>query len=326
MVKIGMMSFAHLHAESYASVTRHIANAELVGIADDDAARGREMAGKFGAAFFGSYPELLRQDIDAVIVCSENVRHRDLTVLAAEVGKHVLCEKPLAPTVEDCREMIQACEKHKVKLQTAFPCRYSAAMMQAKRAVESGQLGRILAMKGTNHGRCPGGWFIDKKLAGGGAVMDHTVHVTDLMRWLLGSEVSQVYAEISNKMFGQDYDDTGLLTLEFQDGSFATLDSSWSRPKSFPTWGDVTLEITGTGGVLSLDLFNQKIDVMSDASMRLTWDYWGSNIDHGMVSAFVNSIDQHLPIEVTGEDGLAATEVVQAAYRSAELGEPVKLR
>lgn len=326
MVKLGMMSFAHMHAESYAGVITQLPNAEIACIADDDPARGREMAAQFSTRYCESYDELLRQDIQAVVVCSENVRHRDLTLMAAEAGKHVLCEKPLAPTVDDCRTMITGCEKHGVKLQTAFPCRYSPAMIQTKRTVDAGQIGKVLAIKGTNHGMCPGGWFIDKKLAGGGAVMDHTVHVADLMRWLLGSEVAEVYAEIDNRIFCQDYDDTGLLTIEFQNGTFATLDASWSRPKSFPIWGDVTMEITGTDGVISLDMFNQKISVFSDASMRCSWDYWGSNIDHGLVSAFVNSIDDNLPIEITGEDGLAATEVVEAAYLSAERHAPVKLR
>ncbi len=325
MVKIGMMSFAHLHADSYAAAVQQTPNAKLVGVADDDAERGRKVADRYVMSFFNSYADLLRQDIDAVIICSENVRHKEMTVMAAEAGKHVLCEKPLAPSIEDCKDMIRACKEHGVKLQTAFPCHFSPAKIQAKQAIEAGKLGEILAIKGTNHGKCPGGWFIDKDLAGGGAVMDHTVHVVDLMRWVLGSEISEVYAEIGNRMFGQDFDDIGMLTFEFQDGTFATLDISWSRSKSFPTWGDVTMFITGTKGVLSLDLFNQKIDVYSDSSSGCAWDFWGSNIDYGLVSAFVNSIDQDLPIVTTGDDGLAATEAVMAAYRSFELGEPVKL-
>jgi len=323
MVKLGIMSFAHMHAGGYASACREIPNAELVGIADDDAARGRQMAERFQTRYFDSYDELLEQDIAGVIVTPENVRHRELTVLAAQAGKHVMCEKPLAPTAADCRAMIEVCRRSGVKLQTAFPCRYSPAMQRAKQAIESGQTGRILAIKGTNHGMCPGGWFIDRKLSGGGAVMDHTVHVVDLMRWVLKSEVSEVYAETSNLMFHQDFEDIGILTLQFKDGTFATIDSSWSRPKSFPFWGDVTMEIVGTDGVISLDLFDQKIDVYSDATMRVSWNYWGSSPDLGLVAAFVRSIEQDSPVEVSGEDGLAATEVVEAAYRSAETGEPV---
>jgi len=326
MVKLGVMSYAHMHAAGYSAAMADIPNARLAAVADHDAERGRKMAERFGAKYVPSYEDLVKEDIQGVIVCPENVRHRELTIIAAQAGKHVLCEKPLAPTVEDCRAMIDECKKHNVKLMTAFPCRYSPAMIQAKRAIDAGQIGKILAIKGTNHGVCPGGWFIDKKLAGGGAVVDHTVHVADLMRWILGSEVSEVYAEIGNLMFHSDYDDIGMLTLTFQDGTFATIDSSWSRPKSFPFWGDVTLEIVGTDGTISLDLFNQKIELYCDATMRASWEYWGSNLDRGLVAAFVNSIEHNVPVEVSGEDGLAATEVVEAAYQSAQMGEPVKLR
>ena len=246
--------------------------------------------------------------------------------MAAEAGKHVMCEKPLASTVADCRAMIEACAKNGVKLQTAFPCRYSPAVLRAKQAIDDGEIGELLGINGTNHGMCPGGWFVDKKLSGGGAVMDHTVHVADLMRWILKSEVSQVYAEIGNLMFAQDFDDSGIVSLQFQNRAFATIDCSWSRPKSFPIWGDVTLQIVGTEGAISLDLTNQKTELYSDETMRFSWNCWGTNLDSAMVAAFVRSIETNQPVDVTGEDGLAATEIVEAAYRSAELGLPVGLR
>lgn len=325
-VRIGMMSFAHMHAFSYAGCVNAIGKAELVGVADHNADRAKKMAEQFNTRSFDSYENLLASDIDAVIVCSENVRHRELTEMAAAAGKHVMSEKPLAPTVADAQAMIEACKKAGVKLQTAFPCRYHPAMQRAKQAIDAGQIGKLVAIKGTNHGMCPGGWFIDKKLAGGGAVIDHTVHVTDLMRWVTGSEVAEVYAEIDNKMFNEDYDDTGMLTLQFANGVFATLDSSWSRPKSFPTWGDVTMEILGEAGTISMDMFAQKMNVYSDSNMRCSWSYWGSNIDMGLVSAFVNSIAEDKPVEVTGEDGMEAVRVVEGAYESSRVGKAVKVR
>lgn len=325
-VKIGMMSFAHMHAFSYAACVNAIPDAEFVGVADNDAARGKQAAEQSGTQFFDSYKSLLSADIDAVIICSENVLHRELTEMAASAGKHVMSEKPIAPTVADAKAMIDACKNAGVKLQTAFPCRYHPAMQRAKQAIDSGQIGKIVAIKGTNHGMCPGGWFIDKKLAGGGAVIDHTVHVTDLIRWVTGSEVTEVYAEIDNTMFGQDYDDVGMLTLQLADGTFATLDSSWTRPKSFPTWGDVTMEILGEEGVISMDMFAQKMNIYSDSSMRCSWGYWGSNIDLGLVNSFVKAVAEDKPVEITGEDGMEAVRVVEGAYESARIGTIAKIR
>ncbi len=324
-VKIGIMSMAHMHAYSYADAVRSMPNAELAGIADHDTDRAIETATTFETTAFARYADLLRTDIDAVIIGSENVRHRELCEMAADAGKHVLCEKPLATSVEDGQAMIAACRKRQVQLMTAFPCRFSPAMGRLRTTVIDGAAGSILAIRGTNRGRCPFGWFVQTELSGGGAVIDHTVHVTDLMRWLTGSEVVEVYAEISNRMFGQDFDDTGFLNLRFANGVFASLDTSWSRPKSFPTWGDVTMAVVCDRGTLTLDMFAQNLVLYSDKSGATSWSHWGDNIDRLMLEAFVSAIADGQPVPITGEDGLRAAEVALAAYRSAETGEPVVL-
>lgn len=324
-VKIGMMSFAHMHAHGYAEQLMKLPEAQIVGIADDDAERAEKMAAKFQARKFDTYQQLLAADIDAVVICSENVRHREHAEMAAAAGKHVLCEKPLAASVEDGKAMIEACRKGGVKLMTAFPCRYSPAMTRLKALVDCGTIGKVLAAKTTNHGMMPGGWFTDLKLSGGGAVIDHTVHVADLLRVLLGAEPVEVYAEISNLMYHQDYDDIGMLTIGFDNGVFATLDSSWSRPKSYLTWGDVTIDLVGTGGVLSMDMFNQNFLNCKDSDMRTRWNWWGSNLDYGLVKDFVNIVANDLPVTVTGEAGLKAAQVAIAAYESARTGEPVRI-
>ena len=325
MLRIGMMSFAHMHAYSYASCLKELEDVELVGIADDDQKRGKEAAEKYGTKYYKSYEQLLKENLDGVIICSENSRHRQLTEMAAEKGVHVLCEKPIATTVEDAQAMIQICRQKGVKLGIAFPCRFSPAMRRAKEMIDRGRIGEILAIMGTNHGRMPGGWFIDRRLAGGGAVMDHTVHVVDLMRWILKDEVKTVYAEVGTLLHNIDIDDCGLLTMEFQKGVFATLDTSWSRPPWYPIWGDVTMEIVGTRGVISLDLFAQTLSVY-DQRNRVSWEDWGSSIDLGLIRDFTTRIAQDKPLFITGEDGLRALEVALAAYKSSEEKRTVRLR
>lgn len=324
-VRIGILSFAHMHAFSYAHQVTSIPEAVLVGVADHDLARGRAMAEKFGARCFDGYEDILRADVDAVIVTSENFRHKDLVVMAAEAGKHVLCEKPISVSVPDAREMIDACDRNGVKLMTAFPCRYHPAMVRLKEAIDGGCIGDVLAIKGTNRGRNPGGWFIDPKQSGGGAVMDHTVHVLDLMRWVLRCEATEVYAEIGNALYKGDYDDTGMLTVTFENGVFATIDTSWSRPNSFPTWGDVTMLITGTNGIVMLDMFAQNMVLYHGDSEKVEHVNWGSDIDYGLIKDFVTTVGADVPVSITGEDGLKAMEVALGAYRSAQTGAPVKL-
>src|SRR5690625_1483751 len=215
------------------------------------------------------------------------------------------------------------CKEHNVILQTAFPVRFNSSIVRVKNVIDEGKLGRILAVKGTNPGKNPGGWFLDPSQSGGGAVIDHTVHVVDVMRWIMKSEVSEVYAEIDNLFANGPVDDCGILTMEFDNGVFATLDCSWSRNETYPTWGDVTIEFIGTEGTIAVDAFKQKINVYSEAGLE--WDFWGDDMDEGLVRDFIQSIRENREPSITGEDGLKAVQVALAAYESSENNAPVKV-
>lgn len=324
-VKIGVMSFAHMHAYSYASALNKLDFVDFVGIADEESSRAKKFAKEFNTKAFKSYEEMLRSDIDAVVVCSENMNHRKHVVLAAQSEKHVLCEKPIAGNLHDAEAIIEVAKRSHIQLMTAFPCRYHPAFVSLKKSVKAGDLGDLLAIKGTNQGRCPGGWFTDLSLSGGGAIIDHTVHLMDLIRDMTGAEPTRVYAEIDNRMLDKDFDDTGILTVDFSNGMFVTIDSSWSRPKSYPTWGNVNMDVTGTIGTASMKMFQQKIDYYSDENKGFFYLYWGDDMDYEMVKSFATSIHKGKDVEVTGEDGLAALKVAMAAYESAKTGKVIDL-
>ncbi len=326
-LKIGILSFAHMHAASYAAALAAHPGADLVGIADVDAERGRRQAEVFNTQFFEGEAALLDQNLDGVVVTSENVHHRRLVEMAAGAGvKAILCEKPLATTLEDAQAMIDVCRAAGVTLATAFPCRYSPAYQRLHEQVSAGAIGDVLALRGTNHGKMPGGWFTDTALSGGGAVIDHTVHVADLNRHLLGREAVEVYAEIGHGFYHQKWEDTGFLSIRYDGGVFATLDTSWSRPASYPTWGDVTLQVLGTGGVLELDMFKQNLVSYGAEGQGTSWVPWGSDTDAGLITDFLKLAGgQRVPLLASGEDGLAALAVALAAYRSAELGAPAAI-
>ncbi|MBC8140314.1 MAG: Gfo/Idh/MocA family oxidoreductase [Armatimonadetes bacterium] len=324
-MKIGILSVAHPHAQSYAQAVVDNPDATFTGIYDADAKRGQETAARFGTEYFASPDDLLAGGLDGVIVASENVHHRRHVEAAAGAGvRAILCEKPLATTVADAQAMINACAAANVRLATAFPCRYSPAFRRLLEQVRGGAIGEVLAIRGTNRGKCPFHWFVDKALSGGGAVIDHAVHVADLNRLLLGREATSVYAEIGSGFHGQEWDDTGFLSINYGDEVFATLDTSWSRPKTYPTWGDVTLQVVGTGGVLDADLFAQNITHYDDAAGTVTNSHWGSGTDAALVADFLRLAGgETAPNIATGEDGLHALAVALAAYHSAKAGQPV---
>ncbi len=326
-LKVGILSFAHMHATAYAAALTAHPDADFIGLADPDSKRGQNAARQFGTRYFPTAEAVFETSPDAVIVTSENVHHRAMVEQAAQAGvRAILCEKPLATTLEDAQAMLDTCAAHGVKLATAFPCRHSPAFQRLRAHVQSGAIGNILAIRGTNRGTMPGGWFVDRALSGGGAVIDHTVHVADLNRRLLGREAVEVYAETGHGFYHRAWEDTGFLSIRYDGGAFATLDTSWSRPKTYPTWGDVTLEVVGTGGVATLDMFAQHLVHYNDSAGRAGWPGWGSDIDAGLVADFLRlAAGQDAPTLATGEDGLRALEVALAAYRSAETASPVTL-
>ena len=324
-VRVGILSFAHVHAPNYAAALGGLGSAEFVGVADEDADRGREAADLYGARFFERAEELFGA-VDAVVVCSENRRHAGDVVPALRAGVDVLCEKPISTAVEDASEMIRASGETGRRLGIAFPVRHAPAVRRAREVVRSGAIGRVLAVNGTNHGQSPGGWFLDPEMSGGGAVMDHTVHVADTLRFLLGVEVRSVYAEIGTFFGTKNVDDAGILTLELEggvaDGAFATVDQSWSRGAGYPTWGDFTLRITGSSGVLDVDAFSRSITTFDHESGGASWTHTGGDPNALMLEDFLG-VAGGGRIGAGGEDGLRALEVVLAAYRSGESHAPV---
>jgi len=327
-LRFAILSFAHVHAWSYARVLRSLEEAELVAIYDDDPERLRRAAELYGVRdAYTDYRQLLRRDdVDAVVIASENAKHAELAVAAAEAGKHMIVEKPLATTLEDAERMIRAAERAGVKLQQAFVMRYHDATVEVKRMLEAGAVGRVLAITTTNHGKFPGLWFDDPKLAGGGAVMDHTVHTADLMRWYTGDEVEEVYAVIGRNIRPHlRSEDCALISLRFRGGVLGSIDCSWSRHEGWPIWGDVFLAVYGTEGFIAVDAFRPCINLVTDEGRRFTWHYFGPDADFNMIRDFVHAVLEDRPPRATGYDGYKALEVALAAYESAKAGSPVKL-
>jgi predicted dehydrogenase len=329
-MKVGIMSFAHHHGEAYIQNLLAIPQIELLGVADDESSRGQRIAAENGTRYFPTYEGLIEAGPDGVIICSENNKHRPLVELAAAGGSNILCEKPIATTVEDAQAIVDACNRAGVLLMTAFPMRFSTPLVEVKNWIDAGELGEIYCFNATNQGALPKvhrEWFADKELAGGGALMDHTVHLLDIMRWYLESEVSEVYAQI-NHIFHADEVDVetgGLELITFENGTFASIDSSWSRPPYWPSWGGLAFEMITERGAVLVDAFRQNLTIYRQDWQRAGWTYWGSDANQAMVNEFIAAIQDNRQPFVSGYDGLKAVEVVEAAYLSAECGQPLSL-
>ncbi|MDZ7706155.1 MAG: Gfo/Idh/MocA family oxidoreductase [Trueperaceae bacterium] len=330
-MRLGIMSFAHLHAEGYVGNLRDLPGVEVVGFSDTDHERGARVAELFDVRWFDRHEDLLAEGLDGVLVCSENAHRRELVEMAAEAGVHVLCEKPIEVTLADARAMKDVCDRYGVQFMTAFPMRFDASVRATKGVLERGELGTLYAVNGINHSEIPTdhrAWFAQKALAGGGAVMDHTVHLTDLLRWYTGSEVAEVYAEVGTPFYAGeiDVDSAGLVTLTFANGVFATIDCSWSRPKNYPRWGHLKMELVGERGAVSVDAFAQALTAYSGRLPRNpSWLNWGGDPNQAMVEEFAASIRDDREPAVAWRDGYEALRVALACYQSADTGQPVRL-
>lgn len=311
-----MLGVAHVHAGSYASALGN----QLCGVFDDVPVRAEAFASKWHTVSCSSAVDAAT-NCDAVVICSETSRHLELIGLASGLGKPILCEKPIAIT-RDEGERIRAVVKDNIFM-TAFPCRFAPAWDRVLQRVQGGEIGEIVSISATNHGRCAGGWFLEKD-KGGGAILDHVVHVADLIRSLMDEEPIKASAATGKGMHQTEVEDIAMITYDLPNGCFVTVDSSWSRPHAYRTWGDVTLNIVGQNGLIEVDLFAQEIDVYQEEPQAHRVAGYGSHLDGLMLREFLNAVQHGRTPKVTLEDGLAANAWAWMALDSmAKGGEPV---
>ena len=334
--RIAILGAAHMgHAWAYSRAFTESPDAEVVGIFDEEPEHTRWIRQDFGIEAAGD-AETLVAAADAVLVCSANADHRAHVELAAAHGKHVLCEKPIATTLEDARAMTAACAEAGVLLQLAFPSRFLPVVARAREAVRSGRLGDLVGLVGGNRGRPPlppayPGWITDPVLAGGGALIDHSVHVTDVMRHVSGLEVAEVSAEAGSLLWDLAVDDVAVLSLRFDNGAVGSVDPSWSVPADHPWDYDFYLRLVGTEGSLDLTDLAESLHVVStrDGGPRgLRYASFAEDADRALVEGFLSSVRAGSLLDpcASGEDGVRALEVALAGYRSAADGASVGVR
>jgi 1,5-anhydro-D-fructose reductase (1,5-anhydro-D-mannitol-forming) len=290
--------------------------------------RAQAMAEKHGApeAYDNLQSLVASPNVDAVYICTPVSFHSRHTLAAAAAGKHVLCEKPMGLTVEECRVMIDACRSQGVILGIGYMVRFRAAVRRLKAMIEAGELGGVVSGRAqTNiwYPPGPGRWRYLPDLSGGGALMDLGAHCVDTLRDLIG-EVVEVQALASSARMGAAVEDTLLGAMRFENGALGQIDCSFSVPHR-----ECPLEIFGTKRSVTiaraLGGFEVPEMTVHDgvASQRVQIDA----VDPYIVQfdQFSQAIRDNQSPEVDGAEGLRNTSVIQALYRAAEQGEPVRV-
>ena len=247
-LNIGLISFAHGHVGVYCRGMKEWDDVRLVAAWDDDEARGRQNAETFGMEYTPHLEDLLgRRDLDAVIVTSETNKHGDHCVAAAEAGKHILLQKPMALSLAECDRIIAAVDRTGVTLRMAFQMRCDPVNQRMKALIDDGTLGKIGTLRrrhclnllfNETFVNGPSRWHIDP-VANKGMFMDDAVHAADFLYWFLGEPVS-VMAEIDNVLTTCAPDDTGMAIYRFRGGAFGLLYNA-----SVKLGAEITTEIYG---------------------------------------------------------------------------------
>ncbi|MFE4195343.1 Gfo/Idh/MocA family protein [Paenarthrobacter sp. NPDC056912] len=332
-LKVAVMSFAHTHAMGY---VRLLQGSQGVTVLTSDPGphpvgelRGRAMAERLGVDYVDTFEELLAWRPDAVVITSENARHRELVELAAAAGADILCEKPLATTLEDGIAIRKAVEGADVMLMMAFPVRFASTFQKLKAAHLNGALGQIVSVRGSNNGQLPSmrSWFSDPALSGGGALVDHVVHIADLLEGLMGANPLSVTAVVNQKLHSERAraETAGLVTISYDNGVIAGIDCSWSLPDTAPTWGGVKLSVAGTAGTVDIDFFGPSargLEAATGAPIELPY---GPNFDGALLRAFLKGVRGGVQPQPDVNVGLRTLRIVLAAQKSALTGATVSI-
>jgi predicted dehydrogenase len=312
---------------------RNSKKSKLMALVSHDQSRAQQLGAKFGVKqcySYANYHQCLSQPgVDAVFIASVNGAHAEQTILAAAAGKHVLCEKPMATSVEDCRRMLEACRGNGVRLMIAYRKYFEPGSVALKKMVTSGKLGRLrhIFSSYTEHVDPAKAklWQLNRKLAGGGSLMDIGIYCVNTMRWVAGSTPidATAYRWSDDPKRFQEVEDSIAFRLTHPGGLVCQGTSSYSsRAASF-------LQVHGDQGWAALNpafafeeerrlfgkirgrWFERKFKVMDEFALEL--------------NAFTDSIHRGRDPEADGMEGLRDLATIEAIYQSASENRTIAL-
>ena len=350
MLKVGIIGCGRITQRRHAPEFADNPGAELVAWYNRSRSRAEQMAKQYGGKVYDTVDELLCDpEIDAVSVCLANNAHAEVTIKALNAGKHVLCEKPMATTVEDCEAMLEAAQRNGRFLMIAQNQRFNTGHLRARELIQDGIIGKPLTFKTTF---CHGGpenwlasgegehvdtnkiWFFDKKIASMGAMADLGIHKLDLIQYLLQDDISEVTAKIMtlDKRDAQgnliEVEDNAICILKMSGGVVGTLTVSWTD------YGeeDNSTVIFGTKGLMRVyDNSEHTIQISTHRGDKIYYDLDRmmtnrNQRESGMVREFVRELETGDWCNAADDRSVNAIRAVLAAFTSSREDRTIKLK
>ncbi|RKN86078.1 Gfo/Idh/MocA family protein [Paenibacillus ginsengarvi] len=311
---IGCGTMGEAHAREWI----RIHGVHLAGVCDPIAEKAAKVAGVCRTDAFCSFDEMMSTvKPDVVDICLPTHMHKEYTVRAAELGKHVICEKPISNTVADGLEMIDACKRHGVGLYIGHVTRFGRQYSDAHKKIKSGAIGNVGIAHTRRYGGYPGirkEWYADRKLSGG-VIMDLMIHDIDFVCWVLG-DVQSVFAQAA----GTDRMEYALVTLRFENGAIANLESMWGYTGPFTT----RFEFAGSEGLIRSHSDESGTLTLHTATNKGHAEQVDRYINqHWELMHFIDCIRSGNQAVIAPEEALRNVEIAHAALQSIETGKRV---
>ncbi|MCT4687348.1 Gfo/Idh/MocA family oxidoreductase [Vallitalea sp.] len=320
---IGSGRAGMIHANNF---NTKVPNAEMVAVCDPVEEAAKKACEQLGiSTYYLDYKEALKDDnVDAVVVASPTKYHKEIVVAAANAGKDILCEKPMAMNVEECDVMIKEAKYNNVKLQIAFMRRFDEGFMQAKEIIDSGEIGEVVLVKSLTRGpSIPKPWMYDISKSNG-PLAEVNSHDIDAMRWLAGSEFKTIYGIADNYRAPQvkeqypDYYDNVIMAIQFENGVQGLMDGATSVRYGY----DARAEVLGTEGCIFIGGTNANNTVtcsLNNGKKRKVMNSWMNLFKDAYTAedvSFIDCIINDQEPKVTGHDGKMAVKIVEAGMQS----------
>jgi 1,5-anhydro-D-fructose reductase (1,5-anhydro-D-mannitol-forming) len=338
VLRWGIIGAGEIAGRSMAPALNRAAATRLTAVYSRHLDKAQAFADRFQAerAYDSLDSMLADPGLDCVYIATPNSLHAEQTVLAARAGKHVLCEKPMAITMEEGELMIEVCARHRVKLGAVYQNRFHPAHFEARRRVASGALGEIqLASAQLCRGYARDGhwrgWRVDPKMTGSGAIVAQAVHPIDLLRFLLGAEVAEVQAMTDEQPPARPVEEMVYSLLKFRNGTHATVIAGTLVPRYdndvllYGAKGKITCK--GTLGV-PLDNRSGELSVEGDAPALRQEFPLSTSADKmlKMVEDFNRAVIEDTEPAVSGHNGLQMIRIAVALQESSRSGRAVKVQ
>lgn len=317
--------------ERHAAIWQELPTTRLVSVFDIVPDRAQAISGALGCDAAASIAAAVnRPDVDLVSVCTDDGRHVEPCLAAAAAGKHILLEKPLATSLEDCDAIMAACASAGVKLMVGHVVRFDPRYAVARQAIAEGAVGDIVQVYGRRNNIVDSGRRIAPRTS---VAFFLGVHDLDLMRWFVGAEAVKVHAESACKVLAEvAAEDSIMALLKYESGAVGCLETCWVMPKGIPCTLDARLEVIGTEGMVRVTVGDEGCTVISPDRATRPDILYGPQF-HGQQSGALRTQLEHFadcvgldrePV-ISPQDARAAVELAVAIHDSLRSGAPVYL-